>query len=86
MSRNYNTMGTISKEQFSDLMSEMPELEHYFKKHLYEYDDEMETFKRQMMKKIQYFGSNYLDTHLFYEILYKFEIQFYPKGSIILQE
>jgi len=43
-SRNYNTMATISKQSFKDLMNEMPQLLISLKRHVYRYSDPMKTY------------------------------------------
>ena len=87
MSRNYNTMGTISKERYKDLINEMPEIERYFKKHLYKYEDKKETFMKDMMSKITYFKESYgINESLTHEIMYKFEIEYHNAGETILRE
>ncbi len=43
-SRNYNTMATLGKTQFWDLMGELPDMLIELKRHVYRYSDPMKTY------------------------------------------
>ena len=43
-SRNYNTMATLTKQSFKDLMNEIPEILNHLKQHIYRYDDPLKTY------------------------------------------
>ena len=72
VSRNYIFLAILSRSTFHDLMSEMPDLLNYLKRHVYGYIDPMKTFISQLMFKVPYFGNNYMNKHIFHKILYSF--------------
>jgi CRP-like cAMP-binding protein len=85
ISRNYNTMATISHQSYLDLMNEIPQYYKVLLRHVYNYEDPMKVFMKSMITKIPYFGPNYLNKHLFHKILYSFELKFYNNNHELLR-
>ena len=71
-SRNYNTMATLSKQNFLDLMNEIPGFLKNMKRHVYRYEDPLKTYTSEMMIKLPYFSKNFMHKHIFHRILYSF--------------
>lgn len=85
-SRNYNTMATLDRQNFMDLMNEMPDMLKFLKRHIYNYTDPLKTFTKELMIKLPYFGASYMHKHVFHKIIYSFQNKFYNEGEIILHE
>jgi len=86
ISRNYNTMATLSRQKFLDLVNEIPDYKTHLMRHVYSYDDPMKQFAKKIITRIPYFGQNYLNKHLFHLILYNFQLKFYPADEIVMRE
>jgi CRP-like cAMP-binding protein len=86
VSRNYNTMAIINKQQILDLLNEIPGYKSQLMRTIYSYNDPMKENTKKIITRIPYFGPNYLNKHLFHLILYNFRLKFYPSDELILKE
>jgi len=79
-------MATLDRQNFMDLMNEMPDMLKFLKRHIYNYTDPLKTFTKELMIKLPYFGASYMHKHVFHKIIYSFQNKFYNEGEIILHE
>jgi CRP-like cAMP-binding protein len=86
VSRNYNTMATLGKQHFLDLLNEIPDYKTHLRRHIYAYQDPNKENIKNIVTRIPYFGPKFLNKHLFHTIIYNFITKYYLKDMVILRE
>lgn len=82
-SRNYSTLGRISRESIMEIQSDNPAFMLKVKQRVLEYSDPNKTFLMQTLNKIEFL--NGIDEEILTEILYSFRKTNYKGGSTILK-
>ena len=81
-SMNYNTFAKMTKEWFTNVVSDYPEYEECLKEHILQnYKDDLIKFKLSMLQKIDYLST--APDHILYEIIFSMQHLSFEKDSVI---
>lgn len=83
-SRNYSTLGKISKDLVLQIQSDNPGFFQHLRKYIYHYKDPNKKFMTTAMKKIEFF--NNISEAAFVETIHSFKKSTYKAGHILFKQ
>ena len=86
LAKKYCTIGRLVKDDFNEIIKQVPQIAHEIKKGIYKYNDANVIFMKRAISKVPYFQFLQPEDAFLYDVIYSFATEKKQKGEILQEK